>query len=134
MNNTEDQKLLAELIKRAESGDHTKFDYIRSWAEYRSRQINKRATKMLVNSLEHSAASLLKTYCKDITKGTADVTKLFARNILLRAAEFYKLEFAVIEDMISEYEAYLFDGNILEQFIFYESRPFAECWDRRSMK
>jgi hypothetical protein len=134
MKNLEDQKLLADLVKRAESGEHTEFKYICSWLEYRSRQTNKRALKMLVNSLEYSAASLFKEYCKAIPNGTADITKLLVRNVLLQTADFYNLELAMINDMLDEYIAYLMDGNFLEQFLFYETRPLAECWDRRSME
>jgi hypothetical protein len=131
MKDLEDQKLLADLVKRAESGEHTKFTWICSWSEYKSRQMNKRALKMLVSSLEYSTASLFKEHCKAIQNGTADITNLLVRNVLLQTAAFYRLELAMIEDMLDEYIAYLMDGNFLGQFLFYETRPWAECWDRR---
>jgi hypothetical protein len=135
MKNVEDQKLLADLVKKAESGEHTRFTWICSWSEYRSHQTSKRALKMLVNSLEYSTASLFNEYCKAIPNGTADITNLLVRNVLLQTTEFYKLELAMIEDMLDEYEAYLFESfnNLLGQFLFYEIRPFSECWDRRNM-
>jgi hypothetical protein len=134
MKNLDDQKLLADIVNRAETGEHTKPSWIRSWSEYKAYQINKRAINMLIDGLEHSAASLFKRHCHEVSAGTADITKLLIRNTLLRTAEFYRLELAIVIDMISEYEAYLLDGNFIGQFLFYETRPWSECWDRRSME
>jgi hypothetical protein len=132
MSKQEDQKLLADLVKRAEVGEHVKIEYIRDWDTYSNHKVSYRATKMLVRSLKYSAKVLLKEYCRDIANGTADCTKLLVRNALLRTADFYKIEQDTILDMIYEYEAYLMDGNLLASY-FGEIRPISECWDRRGM-
>jgi hypothetical protein len=134
MNNLDDQKLLAELVKRAESGEHTKFEYIRTWKEYKLRKMNVRALKLLVNNLDRSTKSLFKKYCKQVKLGTADTTTLLVRNVLLHTLKFYKIELDTVLDVIYEYEAYLMDnGNFIGQFLLYEIRPISECWDRRDM-
>jgi hypothetical protein len=131
MNNSEDNNIIIDLIKRVDTAEHIAFEYIRSWPEYRTRQLNRRAIRMLIKSLDYSASNMLKEHCRTVYTGSADATKLFARRIIMRAVSFYQQELDIINDMISEYEAYLMEGNFLDQFLFYETRPISECWDRR---
>jgi hypothetical protein len=133
MDNLDEQKMLADLVRRAEKGEYTRFEYIKSWKEYKQRKMNCRALAMLIDSLEHSTKSLFKNYCRAIEKGQADITTLLVRNKLLATKAFYDSELAMVADMISEYDAFLWDGNFLSQFLFYETRPISECWDRRNM-
>jgi hypothetical protein len=95
--------------------------------------MNYKATELLVNSLDRSARVLLKRYCKAVEVGQGDLTTLLVRNVLLDTKKFYESELSMFGDMISEYEAFLRDGNFLSQFLFYETRPISECWDRRNM-
>jgi hypothetical protein len=125
--------MLADIVKKAEAGEYTKFEYIKSWKEYKQRKMNCAALDMLIDSLEHSTRSLLKRYCKAVEKGCADITTLLVREKLLTTKAFYEQELSMIQDMILEYDAFLLDGNFLGQFLFYEIRPISECWDRRNM-
>ena len=137
MNNQEQQQMLADIIKKAEAGEHTKFEYIRSWKEYKQRKMNYYALKMLRNSLKHSTKSLLKRYCKAVEKGEADVTTLLVREKLLATKAFYEREFYMVQDMIYEYEAYSMDWDLyalIDQFLLHKIRPISECWDRRDME
>lgn len=118
---------------RAESGEHTTPEWIRSLAEYETIRVNKRALELLVNNLEYCTNSLLKEYCKHVKHGDADVMKLLVRQELLRSTDFYNKELAIITDMLHEYEAYLRDGNIIRAFFFNDYRPDSELWDRRDM-
>ena len=129
----DEQQMLADIIRKADAGEHTKFEYIRSWKEYKQRKMNCAALDMLIDSLDHSARSLLKRYCRAVEKGRADVTTLLVRERLLTTKAFYESELTMIADMLSEYDAFLCDGNFLSQFLFYEIRPISECWDRRNM-
>jgi hypothetical protein len=128
----EDKELLAEIIRRAEAGEHTKFEYIRSWKEYKQRKASCSALDMLIDGLAHSTKLLLKRYCRAVIKGQTDVTTLLVRNKLLTTKAFYERELSMIANMISEYEAYLWDNGFISQFLFYEIRPISECWDRRN--
>lgn len=127
----EDKELLAEIIARAETGKHTKFEYIKSWREYKSRMLNRKATEMLIKGLDRSSETLLNRYCKAVELGQGDITSLLVRETLLKTKSFYDEELTIIEDMISEYIEFLWDGGFISQFIFYEIRPISECWDRR---
>ena len=133
MSKLDEQQMLADIVKRADAGEHTKFEYIRSWKEYKQRRMSRTALNMLLESLEHSTRSLLKRYCKAVKKGEADVITLLVREKLLATKSFYERELTMITDMIYEYEAYLMDCNVIGQFLFYEIRPISECWDRRDM-
>ncbi len=133
MNNQDQQQMLADIVKKAEAGEHTKFEYIKSWKEYKQRKMNCGALDMLIDSLEHSTRSLLNRYCNAVKKGCADITTLLVREKLLTTKAFYERELGMIQDMLSEYEAYLWDSGFISQFLFYEIRPISECWDRRNM-
>ncbi len=133
MNNQDQQQMLADIVKRAEAGEHTKFEYIRSWKEYKQRKMNCAALDMLIDSLAHSTRSLLKRYCKAVVRGNADITTLLVREKLLTTKAFYERELDMVTDTLSEYDSFLHDGNFLGQFLFYETRPISECWDRRNM-
>ena len=129
----DEQQMLADIIKKADAGEHTKFEYIRSWKEYKQCKMSCAALDMLIDSLDHSARSLLKRYCSAVEKGRADVTTLLVRERLLTTKAFYESELKMRADMLSEYDAFLYDGNFLSQFLFYEIRPISECWDRRDL-
>lgn len=133
MNNQDQQQMLADIVKKAEAGEYTKFEYIKSWKEYKQRKMNCAALDILIDSLEHSTRSLLKRYCKAVEKGCADITTLLVREKLLATKAFYGRELSMIQDIVSEYEAYLWDSGFISQFLFYEIRPISECWDRRNM-
>lgn len=132
MRNIDTQKVLTDVIKRAESGEHTKIEWIRDYKTYRRCKLSLRAVKILISSLEYSAASLLNSYCKEITKGITNFNKLLIRKSLLQTITFYKQEFDILQDMIYEYDAYLMDGNYL-MALLGEIRPISELWDRRDM-
>lgn len=131
MKDTNDQKLLADLVKHAETGEHIKFEFIRDWKTYQSRRLSYKATKMLVRSLKYSTKSLFREHCKAVTNGSADAMKLLVRNVLLKAAEFYEHECDILLDIIDEYETYLlYNFNIIFAYLG-EIRPISELTDYR---
>jgi hypothetical protein len=133
MKDTNDQKLLADLVKRAETGEHIKFEFIRDWKMYQSRRISYKATKMLVRSLKYSTKSLFKEYCKAVPNESADATKLLVRNVLLKTTKFYERECDILLDMIDEYETYLlYNFNIIFACLG-EIRPISELRDYRGI-
>lgn len=128
------QQTMADIIERAQTGVHTPFEYIRNWSDYRKRKISRHALKLLIQSLEYNTESIFHKHCKSIVAGTTDVTQLLIYNVLVQTVKFYKLELAMAEDMIYEYEAYLSDGHLIDAWLFNEYRALAECWDRRGME
>ena len=112
MNNDEAQQILEEILDYAENGEPIEFRLINSLADYRSRLISYKATKLVIKMLKQSSRQLFKTYCKDVTSGISDVTKLIAYSQLDDIILFYEQDLKTLDDMLNEYEDYLWHGNI----------------------
>lgn len=112
MNDNEIQQILEEILDYAENGEPIEFRLIESLADYRSRLISYKATKLVIKMLKQSSKSLFKTYCKDVTFGISDVTKLIAYSQLADIILFYEQDLKTLYDMLDEYEEYLWRGNL----------------------
>ena len=124
------EDLASELLQKAESGKHRRFQLIRNWQEYSYTRKLRQTHLLLVSSIRKSADSLFKQHCKNIITGQSDVTKLVAYCATINVLRFYEEELNTIEEMIIEYECYLAAGNWLD-FIFCSQRPFDKLWDHR---
>jgi hypothetical protein len=112
MNDNEAQQILEEILAQAEAGQATEFRLINSWAEFREVNRTYKANKIIVNMLKQSSKSLFNTYCKDVIAGISDVTKLIAYSQLVDVIDFYQNEVKTLDDMLNEYDDYLWHGNI----------------------
>ncbi len=112
MNNNEAQQILEEILDYAANGEPIEFRLIGSWADYKSRFISYKATKLVIKMLKQSSKRLFKTYCKDVTSGISDVTKLLAYNQLDDVILFYEKDLKTLDDMLNEYDEYLWSGNL----------------------
>jgi hypothetical protein len=125
-----DQNLLVELAAFAEAGEHTKFQLLRNWKEYRVMRKVRYSLISLTDDLQTTADKQLKQYCRTVITGTTEVRKLLAYNAVLNILKFYSEELDIIEGILEEYEAYLAYGNWTD-FIFGVQRPFNKLWDHR---
>lgn len=112
MNNDEAQYVLEEILAQAEAGQSTEFRFIISWSDFKSCFMIYKANKLIIRMLTRASKRLFKTYCKDVTSGISDITKLLAYSQLDDVIDYYKKEVKTIEDMIYEYEDYLAHGNL----------------------
>ena len=112
MNNDEAQYVLEEILAKAEAGQSTEFRFIISWSDFKSCFMIYKANKLIIRMLTRASKRLFKTYCKDVTSGISDITKLLAYSQLDDVIDYYKKEVKTIEDMIYEYEDYLAHGNL----------------------
>jgi hypothetical protein len=112
MNDNEAQQILEEILAQAEAGQSTEFRLINSWAEFREVNRTYKANKIIVNMLKQSSKNLLNTYCKDVIAGISDVTKLIAYSQLADVIDFYQNEVKTLDEMLIEYDDYLWHGNI----------------------
>lgn len=126
----EDKELALAFIEHAEEGEHSQFQFIRSWQEYLLMRNMKRGLDALIASLRKSAKNLFTQYCSDIARGESDPNKLIAYCICRNALEFYKEERKIVFDMMEEYEYYLFYESPLD-FIFNLYRPEEKLRDYR---
>lgn len=127
-----DKELLLALVNHAESSKHGKFQFLKSYKEYRRAKIARRMHKLTVSVLKQSADKQFKIYRKGTISGTADVTRLLAYCTLSDAVRFYEEELSTIADMITEYECYLAAGNWLD-FILGLQRPVSKLFDYRGL-
>jgi hypothetical protein len=117
MNNDEAQQILEEILAQAEEGKLTEFRFITSWADFKTCFISYKANKIVIKMLKQSSKRLFKTYCKDVISGISDVTKLLAYNQLDDIIDYYKKELKTLDDMLNEYEEYLWRGNFFYAFL-----------------
>lgn len=117
MQDTEAQQLLLEILNYAHEGKLIELHLITSWREFRFRQQSARATKVIIRALKESAENLFKTYCKDVSTGPADITKLLAYSELLDIIAFYKKDLDILKRMLDEYDEYLGKGHFWYSFL-----------------
>ena len=125
------EDLVSELIYNAEQGKHLQFQFLRNWREYRRTKAIRRTYALLVSSIRQSTDKQVSNYCKAIKAGNTDVLKLLAFATTVKILKFYEEELCILEDMLDEYEYYLFYGNWVD-FIFGMDRPADKLYDHRS--
>ena len=127
---TELQETLLKLIEHAETAKSSEFQLITTWAEYRKFKDKHKAFKLLVNGLKKSSNRCFKKYRRSVIAGISDFTTLLAYQRLSATLEFYQKEVDTLADMIDEYEAYLFYGNLFWAYIGF-GRSEADMVDFR---
>ena len=106
-----------QLIKRAKSGEHTTFEFIRSIEEYFAARTVRKVVNKVVRSFTDSRNSLYNAYIKSIEDDTNDLNVILSISELDRVIKFYIDEIDLISDMIDEYVAYVHSGHIIDTII-----------------
>ena len=125
-----DKDIMSELLAFTEADEHTKFQLLQTSHEYFFTCKVKHSIKLLIKYLNSITNRCLKDYCATIVTGTSDVTKLLVYKRLCKIIDFYSVELSIVDDMLVEYESYLFSGNWLD-FILGTPRPSDKLWDHR---
>jgi hypothetical protein len=125
-----EQNIVSELASFTEAGEHTKFQLLQNWQEYRFTRKVRYSLVVLTKSLLASANKQLRNYCKAVVDETANVFNLIAYMSTIRILNFYLEELKIVEDMLDEYEIYLLAGNWLD-FILGLQRPLDKLRDYR---
>jgi hypothetical protein len=128
---TTNENFLLDLLCNVESGKHRQFQFLRNWHEYRNTKKIRRAHTLLVGSLRQSLRAQLKRYCKAVKAGETEIINLLAYTTTQNVLNFYEEELSILEDMLDEYEWYLFYGNWVD-FILGVDRPADKLYDHRS--
>lgn len=110
MDNQDAEQLLQAILDNAEA-EPSEFRFIKSIYDFQYCLRLYKSTKLVIKVLKKASKRLFKTYCKDIVSGTADVTQLLAVDQLKDVIAFYETELKTIDDMLDEYEDYLWKGN-----------------------
>lgn len=114
---TDLQEIWLRIIDCAKPSHLTKFRFIKEWSEYKFYKSKRKYYKWLLKRLQKVTKILFKDYCSKIKRGNSNIIKLLACTKLAQTISFYKQELNTITEMIFEYEAYLFEGNLLTAFL-----------------
>lgn len=127
------KEVLPHIISKAQNGEQSKFHFIRTWQDYRFHKKHLQALKYLKSSLAYSTKKAFKRYCKSVAAGTSEVTDLLIYTTLVETIKYYQTEIEVITDIIYEYEAYVFEGHLIDAWSG-KWRPWEDLKDFREVK
>jgi hypothetical protein len=116
MQDTEAQQLLLDILNQAEERPMT-FQFITSWREFSFYQQKTYGTKIVIRTLKSAMKKLFKSYCREVSEGTADVNTLFAYIRLRDVIAFYEEELDTLQRMLDDYDNYLGQGNFWYSFL-----------------
>ena len=118
-----DDKVLEQLIERAQKKDYNKFELIRSADEYFARRKQCKALKYAAIGFNEAAVDMYNTYLDLIDKGEDTFEVLLAYTELVRCFKFYLKDHEIVKDMLKEYMCYTRDGRIIKNFLLNFYRP-----------
>ena len=124
------EDFMSDLIKNANAAKHRQFQFLKSWREYIVTMKIRRAHELLVSNLKQNADRLFKNYCKAVVDNETKVINLLAYCTTLKVLRFYEEELRILNDMLNEYEWYLYYGNWVD-FILGVQRPVSKLFDHR---
>ena len=122
-----------ELVKKALKGKQSDFEFIRTYEMCKVARYYKTSTKRVSKAFKALYKKLMKTYAKDILTGEQKLEMLMSMKQFEICYEYYKKEYELAKDMLSEYRAYLSSGHIFDQLVLNDIRPDDECVDYREL-
>lgn len=126
MEQTEAQELLLEILNNVEEGKSIEFHLITSWSEFKFYWQSIKATRLIVKSIKEAANNLFKSYCREVSTGSADFNQLLAYSQLQEVIDFYEKDIDTLRKMLDEYNEYLGEGHFWYSLLGGER----ETWER----
>ena len=131
---SEDPKeIFEELVKKALKGKQSDFEFIRTYEMCKVARYYKISVKRVSKTFKTLYKKLMKTYAKDILTGEQKLEMLMSMKQFEICYDYYKKEYELAKDMLSEYRAYLSSGHIFDQLVLNSVRPDDECVDYRKL-
>ena len=127
------KEFFGELVKRALSGKQSDFEFIRTYEMCKTARLYRISTKRVFKAFKILYKKLMKTYAKDILTGEQKLEVLMSMKHFEICYNYYKKEYKLAKDMLSEYHAYLSSGHIFDQLVMNNVRPDDECVDYRKL-
>ena len=125
------KKVFEELVKKALKGKQSDFEFIRTYEMCKVARYYKISVKRVYKTFKTLYKKLMKTYAKDILTGEQKLEMLMSMKQFEICYDYYKKEYELAKDMLSEYRAYLLSGHIFDQLVLNNVRPDDECVDYR---
>ena len=127
------KKVFEELVKKALEGKQSDFEFIRTYEMCKVARYYKISVKRVSKTFKTLYKKLMKTYAKDILTGEQKLEMLMSMKQFEICYDYYKKEYELAKDMLSEYRAYLSSGHIFDQLVLNSVRSDDECVDYREL-
>ena len=127
------KKVFEELVKKALKGKQSDFEFIRTYEMCKVARYYKISVKRVYKTFKTLYKKLMKTYAKDILTGEQKLEMLMSMKQFEICYNYYKKEYELAKDMLSEYRAYLSSGHIFDQLVLNDVRSDDECVDYREL-
>ena len=127
------KKVFEELVKKALKGKQSDFEFIRTYEMCKVARYYKISVKRVYKTFKILYKKLMKTYAKDILAGEQKLEMLMSMKQFAICYNYYKKEYELAKDMLSEYRAYLSSGHIFDQLVLNGIRSDDECVDYREV-
>ena len=127
------KKVFEELVKKALKGKQSDFEFIRTYEMCKVARYYKISVKRVYKTFKTLYKKLVKTYAKDILTGEQKLEMLMSMKQFEICYDYYKKEYELAKDMLSEYRAYLSSGHIFDQLVLNDIRSDDDCVDYREL-
>ena len=127
------KKVFEELVKKALKGKQSDFEFIRTYKMCKVARYYKISVKRVYKTFKTLYKKLMKTYAKDILTGEQKLEMLMSMKQFEICYDYYKKEYELAKDMLSEYRAYLSSGHIFDQLVLNSVRSDDDCVDYREL-
>ena len=121
------------LVKKALGGKQSDFEFIRTYEMCKVARDYKISVKRVYKTFKTLYKKLMKTYAKDILTGEQKLEMLMLMKQFEICYDYYKKEYELAKDMLSEYRAYLSSGHIFDQLVLNDIRSDDDCVDYREL-
>ena len=127
------KKVFEELVKKALSGKHSDFEFIRTYETCKVARYYKIGVKRVYKTFKTLYKKLMKTYTKDIMADEQKLEMLMSIKQFEICYRYYEKECEIAKDMLDEYYTYLTNGHMFDQLIMNGVRPDDDCVDYRKL-
>ena len=127
------KKVFEELVKKALKGKQSDFEFIRTYETCKVARYYKISVKRVSKVFKTLYKKLMKTYAKDIMTDEQKLEMLMSMKQFEICYDYYKKEYELAKDMLSEYRAYLTSGHIFDQLVCNAIRSDDDCVDYRKL-
>ena len=130
---SEDEKFFEAIMKKALSGKHSDFEFIRTYEDCKTARLYKISVKRLSKVFKNLYKELMKSYTKNIMADEQKLEMLMSMKQFKICHDYFEKECEIAKDMLSEYRAYLTSGHIFDQLIMNGVRSDDDCVDYRKL-
>ena len=130
---SEDEKFFEAVMKKALSGKHSDFEFIRTYEACKTARLYKISVKRLSKAFKNLCKELMKSYTKNIMADEQKLEMLMSMKQFKICHDYFEKECEIAKDMLSEYHAYLTSGHIFDQLVMNGVRSDDDCVDYRKL-